>query len=66
MSESDAPVKTPSEILAEKIVGVLADKKLVLTGDVKKISLNLAAGKLKAEDWRMAVEKALDKEASNA
>lgn len=65
MSESDAHAKTPSETLAEKIVEILSDKKLVLVGDVQKIALNLANGKLKAEDWRMAIEKAIDKEATD-
>ena len=65
MSESSVPVKTPSELLSEKIVGVLAEKKLVLSGDVQKVALNLANGKLKAEDWRMAIEKAIDKETSD-
>ena len=65
MSESSEPVKTPSELLAEKIVGVLAEKKLVLGGDAQKVALNLANGKLKAEDWRVAIEKAIDKETSD-
>lgn len=65
MSESIVPVKTPSELLADKIVGVLAEKKLVLSGDVKNVAQNLAIGKLKAEDWRMAIEKAIDKETSD-
>ena len=65
MSESSVPVKTPSELLAEKIVGVLAEKKLVLGGDAQKVALNLANGKLKAEDWRVAIEKAIDKETSD-
>lgn len=65
MSESNVPVKTPSELLADKIVGVLAEKKLVLSADVQNVALNLAIGKLKAEDWRMAIEKAIDKEMSD-
>ena len=65
MSELNVPVITPSELLSEKIVGVLAEKKLVLSGDVQKVALNLANGKLKAEDWRMVIEKAIDKEASD-
>jgi hypothetical protein len=65
MSESNVPVKTPSELLADKIVGVLSEKKLVLDGDVKNVAMNLANGKLKAEDWRMAIEKAIDKETSD-
>jgi hypothetical protein len=65
MSESNVPLKTPSELLAEKIVGVLAENNLILGGDIQKIVPNLANGKLKAEDWRMAIEKAIDKEASD-
>ena len=63
MSESNVPLKTPSELLAEKIVGVLAENSLILGGDIQKIVRNLANGKLKAEDWRMAIEKVIDKEA---
>ncbi len=64
MDESDAPVKTPSEILAEKVVGVLAERELVLADDIQQMSLDLAIGKLRAEDWRVAIEKAIDKGAS--
>ena len=63
MSESNVPLKTPSELLAEKIVGVLAENSLILGGDIQKIVRNLANGKMKAEDWRMAIKKVSDKEA---
>ncbi len=65
MSESTTLLKTPSELLAEKISNLLVEKGFVLSGDAKKLEKNLATGKLKSEDWRLAIEKAIDKENKN-
>ena len=53
--------QTPSEQLAEKILVALEAAKFVLPADTKKIANNLASGKLRAEDWRLVIEKAIDK-----
>lgn len=62
MSNSIANTKTPSEQLACKIFDVLVERKLMLSGDKSKLVDRLANGKLRAEDWRVAIEKAIDKE----
>lgn len=61
MSETGSLLKTPSELLAEKITSELADKTIVLADDAKKMQRSLATGKLKAEDWRLYIEKAIDR-----
>lgn len=65
MSEKSTPPKTPSELLAEKILSTLTDRSLILTEDTGKMQQKLAGGKLKPEDWRLLIEKALDKGESN-
>jgi hypothetical protein len=57
--------KTPSEQLAEQIVRVLVECQIILPEDAKLVN-KLANGQLRAEDWRMAIEKAFDKESKNA
>jgi hypothetical protein len=52
----------PSEQLATQVLDTLIDQKLVLPED-RKFMAAIAAGKMKVEDWRMLIEKALDKEA---
>ncbi len=53
---------TPSEQLAEKIIERLISEKLVSETDGKKMFVNLAAGTLKAEDWRLPIENAIERE----
>ncbi len=53
---------SPSEELVEVVVPFLVANKLFLPGDAEKYKAKLAAGTMKAEDWLMAVEKALAKE----
>lgn len=53
---------TPSEVLAEKILTQLVEEKLLITEDAQKKKAKLSTGKLKAEDWQLAIEKALNKE----
>lgn len=53
---------TPSEQLAAKILNRLIDMKLLTPDDRAKLLSKLAGGKLKPEDWRLAVELALGNE----
>jgi hypothetical protein len=55
-------MKTLSEILAEKVLAILAEQKLFVTDDAARYQDKFASGKMKAEDWRLAVEKAIDKD----
>lgn len=65
MSDAEENDKTPSEELAEILTNALLDKGLILKEDAPHTSLEIASGKLKAEDWRLLIEKALDKEVSD-
>ncbi len=53
---------TPSEQLAAKIVERLVKEKILLPADGEKIVGKLAEGELRSEDWRLPIEKAIDKE----
>lgn len=53
---------TPSEQLASKILDRLITQKLLTPDDRAKLLSKLAAGKLKSEDWRLALELAYGKE----
>lgn len=55
-------MKTLSEDLTEKILTELVEQKLFLQDDGSKYVAKIATGKMKAEDWRLAVEKGMDKE----
>lgn len=54
-------MKSPSEELVEVIAPLLVDNGLLLLGDVEKSKAKIAAGTMKAEDWLIAVEKAVEK-----
>lgn len=54
---------TPSQILTGKIVQRLIDAKILREDDARVLAPKIAAGKLTQDDWRLAVEKALEKEA---
>lgn len=56
MSESTV---TASEQLAGKIIQRLIDEKLLSASDGKKLVPKMAAGKARAEDWRLAIEKSM-------
>jgi hypothetical protein len=56
-------VTTPSEALAEVIFPLLVQRGLFLHEDVAKNKTKLATGAMKPEDWLLAAEKALEKEA---
>lgn len=62
MSESTV---TASEQLAGKIIQRLIDEKLLSANDGNKLVPKMAAGKVRAEDWRMAVEKAVPEVSSD-
>lgn len=53
---------TPSQSLAQIIIDKLAAEKLITNDDAKKWVDKYASGKLRQEDWRLALEKGLDKE----
>lgn len=54
---------TLSEDLAQNILPILVERKLVLDSDVDRYATKLASGKMKTEDWRLLVEKGIDKAA---
>ena len=59
------PMNTPSETLAKKITDRLVAECLIAEGSAKKMCLNLANGSLSSEDWRLAIELAVDGKKSN-
>lgn len=54
-------MNSPSERLAVKIVERLTKEHLISSADAEKFAKELAAGRLRPEDWRLAVEMAGDK-----
>lgn len=54
-------MSTPSIELAKQIFLRLVAEQLVTDDDAKKLATKLADGKVRAEDWRLAIEKAADK-----
>lgn len=50
------PRITPSQALAARIADRLAQEGLMTAAVAKKLSPKLADGKLRAEDWRLAIE----------
>ena len=56
-------MSTPSHDLAKKILERLTSEKLVTDDDAKKLAAKLADGKVRPEDWRLAIEKAIEKDA---
>jgi len=51
---------SPSHVLAERIVQRLIAEQLLSSGDAAQLQARLIDGKQKAEDWRVALEKAAD------
>jgi len=62
MSESTA---TASEQLAGRIIQRLIDEKLLSANDCKKLIPKMATGKVRPEDWRLAVEKSIPEASSD-
>ena len=54
-------MKSPSDELVEMIAPLLVDRGLLLPADVENYKSQIAAGTMKAEDWFLAAEKALEK-----
>jgi hypothetical protein len=54
-------MEPPSQKLTARILQKLAAEGLLRDEDVKAFAPKIAAGTLKQEDWRLAVEKALEK-----
>jgi hypothetical protein len=54
-------MKSPSEELIETMIPLLSEARLFLPEDAVKYKAKLAAGTMKAEDWLLAVEKAMEK-----
>jgi hypothetical protein len=48
---------SPSEELSKKILEKLVAEVLITADDAKKMSSRMAAGKLRADDWKLAIEK---------
>lgn len=61
MDDSKETYKSPSEILSNKISGILTDKKFILSSDSSGLEKKLISGKVTAEDWMLMAEKAMDK-----
>lgn len=56
-------MKNPSEGLTDLIASLLVERKLFLEEDSQKYKAKIAAGTMKPEDWLLAIEKALEKDA---
>lgn len=56
----DPPMKSPSERLAELIAKKLVAENLVSEDECKKLLPKITAAKMRAEDWRLAIEKGTD------
>ena len=59
------PTTTASEHLAGKIIERLIDEKLLSANDGKKLFPKMATGKVRSEDWRLAVEKSVPEVSSD-
>ena len=60
-------MKTPDREVADRILQEFRKKKLLSEKGIQKISLSLASGALKAEDWRLLFETdRLEKETDDA
>lgn len=54
-------MKTPSEELANMILAKLVTESCVTKEDAEKLFIKMAAGKLRTEDWKLAMEKSTHK-----
>ena len=50
-------MKTPSEELAEIILEKLAAEHCIIQDDAEKLISKMATGKVRTEDWKLAIEK---------
>jgi hypothetical protein len=49
-------MSSPSEKLAERILNRLVQEKLLSKQEAKKLAPKLPEGRVRSEDWRLAVE----------
>lgn len=56
-------MKNLAEALTDLIAPLLVERKLLLEEDAQKFKVKIAAGTMKPEDWLLAIEKSLDKDA---
>jgi hypothetical protein len=56
-------MKNPAEALTDLIAPLLVERKLFLEEDAQKCKVKIAAGTMKPEDWLLAIENALHKDA---
>jgi hypothetical protein len=52
---------TPSEILAKRITDRLVKEGLLIEAVAEKARSTIASGKMRAEDWRLSIELAMEK-----
>lgn len=57
-------MKSLSQELVESLAPLLEESKLFLVDDVERYKAKLAAGTMKAEDWLVALENALERESA--
>lgn len=57
-------MKNPAEALTDLIAPFLVERKLLLEEDAQKCKAKIAAGTMKPEDWLLAIENALHKDAN--
>ncbi|NNN05573.1 MAG: hypothetical protein HKL90_06700 [Elusimicrobia bacterium] len=60
MTQSD---KTPDSLLTEEVIAGLLKEKLLPEKQLESLRAKIASGKMKAEDWQVMIELAVDAEA---
>lgn len=55
-------MNSPSERLSAKILERLVKERLIFPADAQKFAAELAAGRLRSEDWRLSIEMAAEKQ----
>jgi len=53
-------MNSPSFELAQNIASRLSTANLINADDVESLTIKMSEGKLKKEDWRLAIEKGID------
>lgn len=60
------PDQTPDSLLIEEILANLRKDRLLSEKDLEALRPKLASGKMRAEDWHVMIELAVDAEAKGA
>lgn len=55
--------RTPDEVLTEEVISRLRKEKLLPEKQLEALKSKIASGKMKAEDWLVMIELAVDAEA---